>query len=291
MGAWSFGYDTLNGLTAAQNLATTSVSSQFANMSGCWTYDGFGNREAESISNQTGAPCASGANDNLQYTVTTPTTSNQVAGMTYDVAGNVLNDGHNNYLYDPEGRLCAVAYPNGSGGSYYEQYFYDASGIRVGKTASGSLSCAAPSSAPSTQYLLGLGGEQVTELSVSGTTATPLHTNIFAGGKLLTTYDFTGTVGLHYALSDPLGTKRVQVSSLGAPELDCLSLPFGNNLGNTRTTNCVGSGAPDATEQHFTGKERDTESGNDYFGARYYASSMGRWLSPDPRLVLFRQHV
>jgi RHS repeat-associated protein len=32
---------------------------------------------------------------------------------------------------------------------------------------------------------------------------------------------------------------------------------------------------------HFTGKERDTESGNDYFGARYYASSMGRWMSPD----------
>jgi RHS repeat-associated protein len=29
------------------------------------------------------------------------------------------------------------------------------------------------------------------------------------------------------------------------------------------------------------GKERDAESGNDYFGARYYASSMGRWLSPD----------
>jgi RHS repeat-associated protein len=30
-----------------------------------------------------------------------------------------------------------------------------------------------------------------------------------------------------------------------------------------------------------TGKERDTESGNDYFGARYYASSMGRFMSPD----------
>lgn len=30
-----------------------------------------------------------------------------------------------------------------------------------------------------------------------------------------------------------------------------------------------------------TGKERDTESGNDYFGARYYASTMGRFLSPD----------
>ena len=31
----------------------------------------------------------------------------------------------------------------------------------------------------------------------------------------------------------------------------------------------------------WTGKERDSESGNDYFGARYYASSMGRFMSPD----------
>jgi RHS repeat-associated protein len=31
----------------------------------------------------------------------------------------------------------------------------------------------------------------------------------------------------------------------------------------------------------FTGKERDAESGNDYFGARYYASTMGRFMSPD----------
>jgi len=31
-----------------------------------------------------------------------------------------------------------------------------------------------------------------------------------------------------------------------------------------------------------TGKERDTESGNDYFEARYFGSSMGRFLSPDP---------
>jgi RHS repeat-associated protein len=31
-----------------------------------------------------------------------------------------------------------------------------------------------------------------------------------------------------------------------------------------------------------TGKERDAESGNDYFEARYFGSSMGRFLSPDP---------
>lgn len=37
-----------------------------------------------------------------------------------------------------------------------------------------------------------------------------------------------------------------------------------------------------SNRSRFTGKERDSESGNDYFGARYYASSMGRFLSPDP---------
>jgi len=34
-------------------------------------------------------------------------------------------------------------------------------------------------------------------------------------------------------------------------------------------------------QSRSTGKERDTESGLDYFGARYYASNMGRWMSPD----------
>jgi RHS repeat-associated protein len=38
----------------------------------------------------------------------------------------------------------------------------------------------------------------------------------------------------------------------------------------------------------FTGKERDGESGLDsfggldFFGARYYASSLGRWMVPCP---------
>ena len=40
----------------------------------------------------------------------------------------------------------------------------------------------------------------------------------------------------------------------------------------------------------FTGKERDTESGNDYFGARYYSSAMGRFMSPDPLAWLEGQH-
>src|SRR5437868_7966351 len=40
---------------------------------------------------------------------------------------------------------------------------------------------------------------------------------------------------------------------------------------------------PQNTVNHykFTGKERDSESNLDYFGARYYSSNQGRWLSPD----------
>ncbi|MGO9270722.1 MAG: RHS repeat-associated core domain-containing protein [Terriglobia bacterium] len=34
----------------------------------------------------------------------------------------------------------------------------------------------------------------------------------------------------------------------------------------------------------FTGKERDAESGLDYFGARYDSSSVGRFMTPDPFL-------
>ncbi|WP_187143387.1 RHS repeat-associated core domain-containing protein [Terriglobus albidus] len=38
---------------------------------------------------------------------------------------------------------------------------------------------------------------------------------------------------------------------------------------------------PTVNNYKFTGKERDLESGLDYFGARYYGSTMGRWMSPD----------
>jgi RHS repeat-associated protein len=50
----------------------------------------------------------------------------------------------------------------------------------------------------------------------------------------------------------------------------------------------TGYGGADSTKQKFTQKERDSESGLDYFGARYYSSAQGRFTSPDPleRLML-----
>ena len=37
----------------------------------------------------------------------------------------------------------------------------------------------------------------------------------------------------------------------------------------------------DAVRYKFAGKERDTESGLDMFGARYHRSSLGRFMTPD----------
>jgi RHS repeat-associated protein len=193
----------------------------------------------------------------------------------------MTDDGGKLYLYDAEGRICAVAATPVAGFTTMTGYLYDADGTRVVKGSVSSPACPNSSSsfsAVSAQYLLDPGGNQVTELTGSGSWA---HSNIWSGGALDATYDLKG---LHFHLKDPLGTRRVQaaaISSPGAIEEYCLSLPFGDAL------NCVvPPGAPstadDATEQHFTGKERDTESGNDYFGARYYGSSMGRFMSPDP---------
>jgi RHS repeat-associated protein len=41
----------------------------------------------------------------------------------------------------------------------------------------------------------------------------------------------------------------------------------------------------------FTGKERDSESGLDYFGARYYANSLGRFMSPDLKILSIRHII
>jgi RHS repeat-associated protein len=79
---------------------------------------------------------------------------------------------------------------------------------------------------------------------------------------------------LHFNINDPLGTKRVQTSGYGVSELRLSSLPYGDGL------NSFGP-AQGATEHFYTGKERDSESGLDYFGARYYGSNIGRFMSPD----------
>jgi len=134
--------------------------------------------------------------------------------------------------------------------------------------------------------ILGPGNQQLTEMRWSGGTAQWAHTNVWANGQLIATYspdpdqdnDVVGIINFH--LTDWLGTRRVLTDYAGNPVESDYSLPYGDGLSTS-----VDPGAPattaDATPLRFTGKERDTESGNDYFGARYYFSGMGQFLSPD----------
>jgi RHS repeat-associated protein len=57
-------------------------------------------------------------------------------------------------------------------------------------------------------------------------------------------------------------------------------LPFGEECttGACAANPAVGAGQP----RKFTGKERDSETGLDYFGARYYGSKIGRFTTTDP---------
>ena len=195
----------------------------------------------------------------------------------YDPAGNVTYDGKNQYLYDAEGRICAVASIPVPGVTVMTGYIYGADGTRVAKGRISIWSCDPSTSGftATNDYILGLSSEQVTELGTDPDSGGMewQHTNVYAAGKLIATYD---PDGLHFHLDDPLGTRRVQTDLAGAVEQTYASLPFGD-CPDGDTLSCTGG----ATEHHFTGKERDAESGNDYFGARYYSSTMGRFMSPD----------
>lgn len=289
MGNWSFQFDTLNRLVSG-NATTGGYSGQNA----CWTYDSFGNRTSEAVS-----PTACNSNPPLLIwaTYTTSNTNRMDTDSdsnlygrypVSDAAGNLTSDGGNTYLYDAEGRICAVQSTPIAGYTAMTGYLYNSAGERIAKGTITAMSCDPVASGfqLTESYVLGQGGEELTQLDGNNNWQ---RTNVYGAGKQLATYDLisdpTNTSpnlvpALHFQLTDPLGTRRMQVSASGQPETDIQSLPFGDQL-NSFPDQYAPATADDATPLHFTGHERDQESGNDYFGARYYASSMGRWLSPD----------
>jgi RHS repeat-associated protein len=126
---------------------------------------------------------------------------------------------------------------------------------------------------------------------------------VYSGGQLIPEYDLSkgslkkeyiyGAKGLIATIEPSAGTKYTTSDHLGSPRVVTNSSavvvsrhdyqPFGENLGagiGGRTTG-MGYDAADGVRQKFTSKERDFETGLDYFGARYYASTQGRFTSPD----------
>jgi RHS repeat-associated protein len=86
-----------------------------------------------------------------------------------------------------------------------------------------------------------------------------------------------GQVVEYYHL-DALGTVRAVTDESGTVLERHDYLPFGEELCGT----VVCGTSPGGGSKRFTGKERDAETGLDYFGARYYGSKMGRFTTIDP---------
>jgi len=91
--------------------------------------------------------------------------------------------------------------------------------------------------------------------------------------------------GIQWLVSDQLGTPRMAIDQTGSVaginRHDYL--PFGEELHSQLglRTESLGYSAGDGVRQQFTQKERDIETGLDYFLARYYSATQGRFTSPD----------
>jgi RHS repeat-associated protein len=187
-------------------------------------------------------------------------TNNQLTGFTYDAAGNMTVNGSDTYVYDAENRLIATAGMS---------YIYDGDGDRVEKCTEGTTAGTCASGATGTMYWRGTSPDPQSETDLSGNV---LENYIFFGRQRIARREPTKTV--HFYFSDHLGSHGVVENATGtACEQDIDYYPYGGQENDY---------CPNVAQNYkFTGKERDAESGNDYFEARYYSSAMGRFLSPD----------
>ena len=89
----------------------------------------------------------------------------------------------------------------------------------------------------------------------------------------------SGIATVHYYISDHLGSSSLVVNSNGAVEEEEMFYPYGGERWTSGN---------DPNHYKFTGKERDSETGLDYSGARYYGSSLARFITPDAKLMSVR---
>jgi RHS repeat-associated protein len=165
----------------------------------------------------------------------------------YDAAGHLTNHPQIGQMqYDGEGRL-----KQHTAGAAVATYAYDGEGRRVSKTAGG----------VTTRFVYDAFGQLAAEYGGA------------AGGG-----------GRKYVNVDHLGSTRVVTNAAGAVTEAYDYFPFGEEMGagNGGRTTAMGYSPAGGEKLKFTGKERDAETGLDYFLARYYSGAQGRFTSVDP---------
>jgi RHS repeat-associated protein len=218
-----------------------------------YDYDRYGNRYVGTSSSQIPSPIAPGPTMPGHFN----TANNRLvmSGTGFDAAGNQTTLAPYTLEYDAEGRNTVVKLSGASSATFS----YDGEGRRVRKAMNGGT----------TYYLYDALGQMAVEYSTEPPSST----------------------GSSYLFADMLGSVRTITNDVGAV-VECYDyLPFGRMLGSG--VGGRGSCYPDPPDanydsrapQKFTGKERDAETGLDYFLARYYSASQGRFTSTDPVII------
>jgi RHS repeat-associated protein len=179
------------------------------------------------------------------------TNSNRVTGWLYDPAGNLTGNLTNGTIqYDALNRQTSFK-----------------------KT---------PLSLAPTVYGYDGEGHRVRKVSPTGAVTVFVYD---ASGRLIAEYGGEAGGGTQYLTQDLLGSVRVATNATGSVVFRRDYLPFGGMIPSDqggRLESGSGYTGSSGTTIHFTGKERDEESGLDYFGARYLSAAQGRFTSPDP---------
>jgi RHS repeat-associated protein len=232
---------------------------------------------------------ATGNNWNRDYQYST--TGNKLLGTSApaDPPGTYSNT----YTYNAHGSMVSMPHITQLSWNYAEQlqstdlggggivyYCYDSSGNRSRKVYEHS---------GIVEDRIYLGGYEIYRKTV-GTTLSlereTLHVNDGTKRILLfetKTVDVAHPSGLpqirpRWQMDNHLGSSSVELNGSGQVISYEEYHPFGSTSFHT-----VDTGAEISAKRYrYTGKERDDETGLYYFGARYYASWLGRWLSCDP---------
>jgi RHS repeat-associated protein len=244
-GSVIYHYDTVNRITSATTTGTdcTMMSGGTHDWASTYTVDAWGNLTAK-----TSTLCQGEA-----MTALTINNRNQLSSDSYDSAGEVIQQNSVGYTYDAEGRLIS-----GSGMGYT----YDGMGERVEKVGS-------------KLYWKGVGSTALVETSQLGSS---LSRYIYFNGQRIAREDANpgcgdGFTPPRYYVTDNVGSTELVTDSIGDVLNESLFFPYG--MERVISQNDTGN------NYKFSGKERDPETGLDDFGARYYESALGRFMTPD----------
>jgi len=179
--------------------------------------------------------------------------------FTYDAAGNLIQNGSITYTYDAENQLIST-------GGY--SYIYDGDGQRVEKCTKGTMAGTCATNASGIFYWKLADGSTLAESDLGGNWTAAYG---LIHGQIASRVDLPSKA-VHYYFHDHLGSTSIVTDGSGNILKESDYYPYGGEIPITGS---------DTNRYRFTGKERDAESGLDDFGARYYGSTMGRFMVPD----------